>query len=394
MKTGLRILFVTPYVPSSVRVRPYAFIRELAARGHHVTLACLVQPAHEIQYLPQVAPYCEAIHPFYLEKRQSYLNTLLSLPTRVPLSVAYCRSAQFESLVARLVQHGEFDLLHTEFVRAAPVTARLNGHPKVYDAVDSLALAYRRSLSAAHVSPKQRMISLLEWAKLRRYEPHVMDFFDRVVVSSPADRTALECGGEDGVAVIPNGVDFDFFRPPESPRDPETLIFLGKMSYYVNISSVLWFYRQILPLIRKQRPKAKLLIVGREPAPKIGALAADPAVTISGTVEDVRPYLGSATVSICPMVSGSGIQNKMLEAMAMGAPVVATSLACQALQVKPGRDVLVTDTAEGFSAAVLKLLDDPVLRDRLAECGRRYVEQFHHWSLIGEKLETVYKELV
>lgn len=393
MKSGLRILFVTPYVPSSVRVRPFAFIRELARQGHRVTLACLVQPAREVQYLSEITPYCEAVYPVFLNRLEPYLFILASLPTRLPMSVAYCRSDHFEQLINFLVEENQYDLIHTEFMRAVPSTFKLHGHPKVYDAVDSLALAYRRSLSAAYVSTKHRLISLVEWLKVRRYEAWALTHFDQVLVSSPVDRQALESNGRKGVAVIPNGVDIDYFSFYEGPKDESTLVFLGKMSYYVNVSSVLWFYRQVFPIIRKRRPDVKFKILGRDPVADIRALAKDPAVEVTGTVEDVRPHLARAAVAVCPMVSGAGIQNKMLEAMATGVPTVVTSLACQALEAQPGHHFMVATDPAAFAHHVLELLDHSDMRNMLAHNGRRYVEQVHTWGKIGQRLNAVYASL-
>lgn len=413
----MKILFVSPYVPSPVRIRPYAFIRELARRGHEVTLVCLVQPAWEAQYLPDVSVYCHAVHPVFLGRFEPYVRTMLSLPSRTPLSVAYCQSNKFQTLIRDLDRHGNFDLIHTEFLRAAPATIHLTGRPKVYDAVDSLALAYRRSLSAAQVSVKQRAVALAEWVKISRYEPSILGYYDRLLVSSPADQKALGNGhngnsghqngghrnggyknggytnGDQRISVIPNGVDLEEFAYQDVPREPETIMFLGKMSYYVNVASILWFYHQVFPLIKKQRPSVKLKIVGRNPVPRISALASDPSVEITGTVPDVRPHLASATLSILPMVSGAGIQNKMLESMAVGTPCVSTSMACDALQVTPGEDVLVADTAADFGRSVLRLLEDAELRRRLSANGRRYVETYHAWDNIGDCLTGVYESL-
>lgn len=399
MKSALKILFVTPYVPSSVRVRPYAFIRELAKRGHRVTLVCLVQPAWEAQYLSEVQPFCEVIYPIFLSRFESYVRTLTSLPTQTPLSVAFCRSEPLDLLLEHLNRQENFDLIHTEFMRAAPSTLHLNGRPKVYDAVDSLTLAYWRSLSAAHVHLVQRLVALVEWLKMRRYEPSILPHYDRLLVSSPADKEAMlaaprRTAANHNVTVIPNGVDMEQFSYQDGPREPETIVFVGKMSYYVNVASVLWFYRQVLPLIRRQRPNVKLQIVGRNPSSKILALKDDPNVEVTGTVPDVRPYLTRAAVAICPMVTGAGIQNKMLEAMAVGAPCVSTSLACQALQIVPGQEVMVADSAENFAEATLELLGSPGLRGQVAEKGRRYVEKYHAWDQIGDCLNQVYDSLV
>jgi glycosyltransferase involved in cell wall biosynthesis len=325
---------------------------------------------------------------------ERYLNCLASLPTGTPLSVAYCRSRQARQLVEELVERGCYDVIHTEFVHATPFIAGLDGRPKVYDAVDSLTLTYRRSLSAAHVPPHRRLVALFEWLKMRRFESRVLRHFDRVVVSSPADREALERAGGNGVTVVPNGVSVRYFAFREEPRDEETIVFLGKMSYYVNVASVLWFYREVFPLIRRQRPRVRLKIVGRDPTPRITALAADDAVEVTGTVPDVRSHLARATVSICPMITGAGIQNKVLEAMAVGTPTVATTIACQALTVESGHDVLIADSAEAFAAGVLELLDDEGLRRQLTSNARRYVEQHHTWEIVGRQLEEIYNDLL
>jgi len=390
---GLHILFVTPYVPSKVRVRPYAFIRELDKLGHRVTLACLVQPSYEQIYLSEIEPYCEAVHPVYLRRFDPYLQTAGSFFTRQPLSVAYCDSPDFQNKVEELSYGDRFDLIHTEFIRATPITYRLNGFPKVYDAVDSLTLSYRRSITAANIPSMQRLIALVEWLKMRDYEPWIIQHYDKVVVSSPIDKNTFNSARRE-VEIIPNGVDLNYFNWYKGPREENSIVFLGKMSYYVNIASVLWFYHNVFPLVRRHHPKVRFNIVGRNPTPVITALGKDRSVEVTGTVPDVRPYLTKSTIAVCPMVSGAGIQNKMLEAMAMGLPCVATSLACQALQTQNGYDVLVADTAEDYANAISELLDHPEHRCRLAENGRHYVEQHHNWNGIGKQLDKLYRELL
>lgn len=390
----MRILFVTPYVPSSVRVRPWAFIRELARLGHQVTLVCLVQPSWEASYLDEVRPYCQKVYPIYPQRAESYLNSLTSLPTREPLSVAYCRSASLTRQVNELVEKNSIDLVHSEFVRSVPATAHVRDLPKVYDAVDSLGLAYRRSLSARYVSARQRMVSMVEWMKMPQYEARVIEHYDRVLVSSPVDQGVLQSRKETTVEVVQNGVDLSYFAYAPGPRQPATIVFLGKMSYYVNVSSVLWFYHEILPLIRKERPDVRFKIVGRDPTRKIQALASDAAVEVTGTIDDIRPHVAQAAVAVCPMTAGSGIQNKMLEAMALGTPCVVTTATSQSVSAIPEQDFLVRDDRNGFAEAVLKLLNSPSHAEAVALNGRKYVEQHHNWETAGRKLEAIYRQLV
>ena len=389
----LKILFVTPYVPSIVRIRPFAFIRELASLGHRITMVCLVQPAWENTYLSELTPFCEAIYPVYITGVSPYVSTLASIPMRMPLSVAFCHSKAFNHLVQNLVSKNKYDVIHTEFVRAAPATMNIQGVPKVFDAVDSLTLAYQRSLHAVHVPPSQRLVSLVEWVKMRKYEPWILQHYDKTIISSPVDLTKLS-SLDHSSEIIPNGVDFDYFSNQMRCPVDETIVFLGKMSYYVNVASVLWFYREVFPRIQQQHPNTHFLIVGRNPVPAINKLTIDPAVSVTGTVPDVRPYLAKASVAICPMVSGSGIQNKLMEAMAMGIPCVSTSIACSALNTIPGQDVLVADTAQDFASAVCSILEQPDLNKALSENGRQYVEHFHDWKVIGNSLNQIYRELV
>jgi sugar transferase (PEP-CTERM/EpsH1 system associated) len=388
---SLRVLFVTPYVPSSVRIRPLALIRELARRGHQVTLACLVQPAWEARYLPEVAPHCEAVHPVHLKRFEPYPRLLMSLASPVPLSVAYCDSPALKQTISQLLARNGFDLVHTEFVRAAPATIDLNGHPKVFDLVDCTTLVYRRSISASHIPLIQRIVSFIEWVKMRDYEGRVLRHYDQVLISSPVDRKELRL--ELPVEVLPNGVDPDFFVFHDGDKSDAEIIFLGKMSYYVNVASVMWFYMKVFPLIRKERPHTRLVIVGRNPTKKITSLMSDPSVEVTGTVTDVRPFLQRASVAICPMVSGAGIQNKMLEAMAVGTPCVATSLACQALQVEPGKEVIIANKPEDFAQGVMALLDQPGMRRDISFAARSYVECYHDWKAVGAKLEHIYTNL-
>jgi polysaccharide biosynthesis protein PslH len=278
--------------------------------------------------------------------------------------------------------------MHTEFVRATSATVHLNGHPKILDFVDCMSLAYRRSINAMQVSSRQRAVAVIEWIKLRGYEKRMLQHYQQILVSSPMDRNEFPAARP--VEILPNGVDLDYFAFSNGNHRSTEIVFLGKMSYYVNVASVMWFYKHVFPKIRNHHPEAKFLIVGRDPVQAIQDLRKDPAVEVTGTVPDVRPYLQRAAVAICPMVSGAGIQNKLLEAMAVGTPCVATSLACQALAIESGKEVLIADTAEDFANHVLDLLDHPHKRYTLSEAARLYLETCHDWKSIGGRLEKVY----
>ena len=231
-------------------------------------------------------------------------------------------------------------------------------------------------------------------------EGRLVGEFDHVLVTSETDKKALldlvPSGSKPApISVLPNGVDLDYFHPnPEIQRDEETLVFSGKMSYHANVSMVKFLVAEIMPRLWAKRPKVRLVIVGKDPTADVRALGADPRITVTGTVEDIRPYLWKATVAVVPLVYGAGIQNKVLEAMACGTPVVTTSKTLSSLGVMPGKELLAIDGAEAFSQKVLESLDDQELRFRVGNAGANYVLDHHYWAAIAEQLVNRYEEVV
>jgi glycosyltransferase involved in cell wall biosynthesis len=239
----------------------------------------------------------------------------------------------------------------------------------------------------------------LDLARTRRYESRLLKRFERVLVTSPHDRDALArlastTEANDRLCVLPNGVDLDYFKPLDLPRDPATIIFSGKMSYHANIAAAIDLARQIMPHVWQQRPTAKLVLAGKDPAPELLALAADPRIVVTGTVPDLRPYLAQATVAVSPIRYGVGIQNKVLEAMAMATSSVASSQATSALQVQAGRDLLTADSPETLAQAIVELLMHDALRQSIGQAGRHYVETYHDWNGAAETLAGVYQAAI
>jgi len=229
------------------------------------------------------------------------------------------------------------------------------------------------------------------------YEAKMAAMFDRTLVTSRLDQEAFAGLGAIGstapVAVLPNGVDLEYFSPiPVAEREPATLVISGKMSYHANISMVTYLIEQIMPLIWSKKPEVKLWIVGKDPPPGICDLAENAGVTVTGFVPDLRPYLQKATVALAPLTYGAGIQNKVLEAMSCGVPVVATPRAVAALCVVSGQDLIVEQDPAAFAAKVIGLLDDSSHAQSIGEAGRRYVETHHDWTAIAEQLEMIYRD--
>jgi len=172
------------------------------------------------------------------------------------------------------------------------------------------------------------------------------------------------------------------------------MVISGKMSYHANVSMVMYFVNEILPRIWSQRSDVELWIVGKNPPREILSLAEHPEVTVTGTVPDIRPFLRQATLAVVPLTYGVGVQNKVLEAMACGTPVVSTPAAISALKVVPEEEVLLGANPEAFAHAVLSVLENQEQQRKLGEAGRRYVERNHRWPHIAEQLESIYDEII
>jgi polysaccharide biosynthesis protein PslH len=237
-----------------------------------------------------------------------------------------------------------------------------------------------------------------ELSRTRRAEGDLACRFDHMLVTAPSDRNALlglvPLGKSPSeISVLPNGVDLEYFHPSaEFQRDPETIIFSGKMSYHANISMAKYLVKEIMPRIWKFRPAVRLYIVGKDPAPAIKKMTRNPLITVTGTVDDIRPYLWRAAVSVVPLLYGAGIQNKILEAMATGTPVVTTCQALSALQAQPGKDLFVSDDPDGFSQAVLQLIANRELQQKTGDAGVTYVRTFHSWASIASQLVNIYQQ--
>jgi len=389
----MKILFIAPYLPSSLRIRPYRLIRHLS-KNHKITFVGIVQPAWTSCFIEDLQALCEEVYPIDLNRYTSIFKSLLAIPSRSPMSVSYFSSSKMKSLVANLVRESNFDLIHTEFIRAAPYTINIDGKPKLFDAVDSLTLAYERGWRNPYSGLLNRIVAYEEWVKMRNFEPKMVGSFDRVIVSSPIDQQYLSSRIGPTVDVIQNGVDQEYYFEEKNNRDKNLLVFIGQMNYYVNVDSVLYFCNHIFPAIQKQKPGVKLAIVGADPKKSIHALTKNTAIEVTGYVTDIRPYLSRASVFVCPMVSGSGIQNKLLHSMAMGTPVVTTSLAIQALQVKDKEHVIVADDPQKFADAVCMLLADNNLQKQISSNALEYVQMHHNWNSIGQRLEEIYFSMV
>jgi sugar transferase (PEP-CTERM/EpsH1 system associated) len=394
---SLNILFISPYLPSLIRVRPYNLIKALVERGHHLTLLALEPPKEDTSSLNALRQWCQKVEIVPLPRWRPLWNGIQAIPGQAPFQAAYSRSPEMAQLIQRTQAAQAFDVVHVEHLRGAELSMAVRGAPIVFDSVDSITLLFEHVLQAGPTW-RSRLLARLDLARTRSYESRFLERFQRVLVTSPRDKEALAeltttPALRQHLIVLPNGVDLDYFQPMAVPREPATLVFSGKMSYHANVAAALDLAKQVMPRVWEKLPEARLVIVGKDPVPTLLALTADPRITVTGTVPDIRPYLAQATVAISPIRYGVGIQNKVLEGMAMATPVVSTPQAVSALQVQAGQEVLVAETPETMAQAAVTLLTNESLCQSIGQAGRRYVEIHHDWNKVAQRLEGIYREV-
>lgn len=397
----MRILFVTPYPASRIRARSYGFITQMA-KMHFVELLALCANTREmadVQALQQEGIVATAIYEPHIVR---YMRGLTALTSSRPLQVAFDASPRLRRAIGIHLLHGQFDLLHIELIRVLGAVPSTLPVPVVWDAVDCISQLYEQG-GQAGITPMLRIIGASEGRRVRAYEQVQLQRFRHVLVTAERERQALLAIAQESqamllgqtsaeITVIPLGIDQHYFQPYHGERQAETLIFSGKMSFHANIAGVCSLVKHILPLIWQKRPAVRLMIAGDDPPAAVRCLARDPRIEVTGYLPDLRSAIAQAQIAVCPLPYAVGMQYKVLEAMALGTPVVASTPVAAGLQAIAGRDLLVADEPTDFAAAVLRLLEDQAQWYRLANHGIAYIRAYHHSDLIIQQLIAVYMQ--
>lgn len=383
----------------------------LRKQGHQVSLATISTNPTDQDSISKLMDAGFDVNCVSQPRMRSILNAFKALPGRTPLQSVYSWQPNLADLIQKLLKSSDgtppYDIVHVEHLRGSkyalfikelrnqPGYSHLKSTPIIWDSVDSISHLFRQASKNSR-KLTSRMITRLELPRTERYERSLATAFDQILVTSPIDQQAYFdiCKGikeNIPISILPNGVDLSYFAPiPFTEKTDNTLVISGKMSYHANITMVHNLYNNIMPLIWKSQPNVQLWIVGKDPDGSILRLDQHPNVKVTGTVPDIRPYVQKAKVAVAPIQYGAGIQNKVLEAMSCGTPVVCAGQAISALQVRPGVDLITADDAQSFADATLRLLTDPELGERVGNAGRKYVEANHDWEKITTKLLEIY----
>jgi len=403
------ILVLTPQFPypphQGTTMRNYNLIAGLAQR-HQVHLLSFGQP-DEGQGTP-LDRLCRSVHVVRPPQRSMGQRLKDLFLSRQPDMAQRLPSAEFQAKLSAILEREEPDVVEVEGIELAQylfqvAASRVTGGGPllVFDDHNAEYVLQQRAFETDARQPRRWIgaaYSFVQWQRLRSYERRACLVADRVVAVSETDAKAL-CHLVPGLApvVVPNGVDMQFYTRPVPPPgalagpDALDLVFTAKMDFRPNVDAVLWFAQEVLPLICREAPKVRFWVVGQNPHPRLAPLAQDPAVVLTGWVEDVRPYVARAAVYVIPLRIGGGTRLKVLEAMAMGKAIVSTALGCEGFNLVPGQELVVADTPAEFAAAVLSLLRNPDRRERLGHAAHRLAGSRYDWHIIVPYLEQVYE---
>lgn len=419
----MRILFLCPYPPYPPRsggaLRIYNLLAGLAAR-HDIWCLTFVPDDAAIVALEPLRSLCHVVPVPDRPRRGLLQRAWTTLTSPLPDMALRNASPVCTDALRRVLGTQQFDVVQVASIEMAryglemsdwkgqvePERARptfvLDEFNAEYVLQRRAALTDLAQVRAAIPNPRSLaagLYSLVQWGKLAHYERRLLRAYDHVLAVSEEDRHALlRLFPSAPISVIPNGVDTTYFAPtpPQSPiRAVPAIVFTGTLDFRPNIDAVTWFAQQVLPRVRARQPATRFVVVGRSPAAAVRALHDGSAVEIVGEVADVRPYVSGAAVYVVPMRMGGGVRLKLLEALAMQAPVVSTTMGAEGVpELCDGTHLLLADTPDAFAGAILLLLGDSALGERLGRQGRALVRAHYDWRVIVPRLEAVYAGLV
>ena len=365
------------------KLRAYNQIRQLS-RNHEIHLCALNDIHLKNESIKALQPFCKSIHVLNLSKFAVIWNIILAYFTGKPLQVGYFYNLPTQRKIDQLLNEIQPDHIYCQLLRVAEYVRKKN-IPKTLDYQDvfSKGVDRRKKSSPFYMKPLLR----LEYKRLCKYEKELFDDFDNKTIISYPDRDFIPHPERNKIVVVTNGVDTDYFKPVETEKKYD-LIFTGNMGYPPNVNAAVFLAKEILPLIHKSLPGVMLVLAGASPHAQVLELKGEK-IEVTGWVEDIREYYAGSRIFIAPMLIGTGLQNKLLEAMAMKIPCITSPLANNALGAKIGEEIMVGQNAKEFAGLVVDLLNHPQKAAILAEKGYEFVHRNFNWEAATNKLEEL-----
>lgn len=399
----MKILMISPdlnYPPIyGGRIRRYNLLKYLS-RDNNITLLSFINSNEDLKNIEGIKKYCKDVETVqigsYSRKdrwiarlRNHFLGNFFSYP---PIVLHFC-SREMKRRIKKLLTENDYDLVLIEYWYMGQYADFCKGMSKVLDEVDVEFVRWQQWAKIEEDSAK-RQYALSLYRRVKRYETRVLKKFDKILTATLKDQEILKRYNPDlDIFVLPTCVDVSYFKPSGSDNDSKNLVFVGSMSAIFNADAILYFSKEIFPLILKKIPETHLYVVGLNPSQDIYNLA-NRNVTVTGSVEDVRPYVYKSCVFVVPLRFGSGIKGKVLEAMALGRPVITTSIGAQGLSVVSDEHLIIEDDPKEFAVKTIVLLNNKLLRQKLIQNGLKLVNERYTWEKIIPQLNSIFYNLV
>jgi len=385
----MKILVLLPRVPYPLekgdKLRAYNHIKYLA-KNNEIILCALNDTEVHPEAIKNLQPFCKSIHIFNISKFSIAVNILKAFFKGIPFQTGYFYNKKAQKEIDRIIANEKPDHIFCQLVRVAEYMKN-QSTPKTIDYQDVFSKGIGRRMENAPFYSKPVFRS--EYKRLLKYEHDVFETFDNKTIISIPDRNLIPHPEKEKIHIVINGVDTDFFKPMDREKDYE-IVFIGNMAYPPNVNAAEYLTTKVLPVVQKTKPEARLLLAGATPDKRVLALQSD-SVTVTGWMDDIRDGYARAKIFIAPMQIGTGLQNKLLEAMAMKVPSITSKLANNALCAKDGKEILVGSTPEDYAVLIIKLLDNPEFANKIAEAGYQFVIDNYNWESATAVLEEVMK---
>lgn len=396
----MNILLINSQIPYPINhganLRMYNIFKRLKGK-HRIYLLCFINDESEKIRLKGIEHIFDKVETVLLDyKKITFFKKIMTLAkifswdyicmkNNISSKVVF----MFRNKIVKMIDDYSIDIMHVHLIDLAHLCYDIDKVPKLLDTPDCLSLTKERSLFLTN-NKRNTLYFLykkLLLLKTKQYEKVITKYFEVCTTVSEIDENYYKkLNPEISLKVIPNGVDLKYFKKSGSIDEIyPSVVFWGNMDFSPNVDAVKYFYNEIFPEIRKHFINIKFYIVGSSPLEEILEFRKDEQVTVTGFVDDIRPWIEKSTICITPMRIGSGIKNKILEAMAMNKAVVSTKLGCSGINVKDGENILLADGVYEFAKAVVKLLKNKKLRNKISINGRLLVEQQHNWSALSNK---------
>lgn len=391
----MKILFFanrTPYPPyRGDKLKIYNLARRLH-KQHELHLLTFAQSEEDFTYEEELSKVFHKVHLVSLPKWKSALNCTHAMWSSVPLQVLYFQSAAMQQKLSDVLAGTKFDAIHVQHLRMSPYLKDKKDIPRILDMPDAFSLYWSRRAKAIN-NPLMKLFNRLEYKRLLAYE-RIMDEYDMSLVCSGEDLDYLKkTHAIKNINLLPNGVDLTTFTAKDHDYSHnKTLLFTGNMDYAPNVDAVQYFVQQIFPLIKKAHTNVQFVIAGQRPVKKVADLASED-VKVTGFVEDLAAVYNSASVVVAPLRFGAGTQNKVLEAMAMGVPVVCSNIGFKGLGIESGEGAIMKTDPEGFAQAVNNLLSGEEHRREVGEKGMSVISGSFSWEAVAQQLEGYLREV-